>query len=215
MAHLKLRYLIVILLLGATATVVEDLQYESLRDDNSDLSDLQEIPLHIGEWWQGRDFPLEEMVYEILETKAIIHRSFTGSDGKNVFLSVVHYSDTKVDFHAPEACLGGRGLKTEKTNKQISLLSNEQRITLDVAEIVTTKANGKSLTYYFYKSGKFTGSNYIKMRLSIAVNKLSSDDTRGSLVRISTEFNPNSKAEAESLLTDFLQDFFPYVQQIL
>ena len=77
MANLKIRYLIVILLLAVTASVVNGLQYDSSQDDESGLADLQPIPMQIGEWWQGKDFPLEEMVYEILETRAIIHRSYT------------------------------------------------------------------------------------------------------------------------------------------
>lgn len=215
MAKLKLRYLVVIILMAITAFAVNGLRYDVTLNDESGLEDIQSIPMQIGHFWQGQDFPLEEMVYEILETRAIIHRAFTGAQNENVFLSVVHYADTKVDFHAPEACLGGQGLKTTKTNKQLSLLSGEKRTTLDVAEIVTTKANGNSLTYYFYKSGKFAGSSYMRLRLSVATNKLTQNDTRASLVRISTGFTPANKAEAESRLADFLQDFFPYVQNTL
>jgi EpsI family protein len=214
MANLKYRYLIVVLLLAVTASVVNGLQYSSEIDD-SEAADLLPIPLQIAEFWQGQDFPLEEMVYEILETRAIIHRSYTRNNGENVFLSIVHYSDTKVDFHAPEACLGGRGLKTEKTDKTISFQSGDEQIALDVAEIMTTTSTGKTLTYYFYKSGDFVGSNYIKMRLSIAANKLFENDARGSLVRISTNFEPGKKAEAESLLAGFLQDLYPNIIQSL
>lgn len=215
MANLKLRYLIIVILLALTTTAVNGLQYESSRDDEAGLTDLQAIPMQIGEWWQGKDFPLDEMVYEILETRAIIHRSFTGENGQNVFLSVVHYSDTKVDFHAPEACIGGRGLKTKKTHKTINLLSGNKQTTLDVAEMVTTRETGKTLTYYFYKSGQFSGSNYIKMRLSIAANKLFRNDARGSLIRISTTITPDNEEEAGTLLLGFLQDFFPYVSRSL
>jgi EpsI family protein len=215
MAKLKFRYLIVIILMVITASAVNGLQYDVSLNDESGLEDIQAIPLQIGDFWQGQDFPLDEMVYEILETRAIIHRAFTGPQDENVFLSVVHYADTKLDFHAPEACLGGQGLKTTKTNKQISFLSGKQKTTLDVAEIVTTKTNGNSLTYYFYKSGKYAGSNYIRLRLSVAANKFTTNDTRASLVRISTDFSSGEKAEAESRLTVFLQDFFPYAQQIL
>lgn len=214
MANLKYRYLIVVLLLAVTASVVNGLQYSSEIDD-SEAADLLPIPLQIAELWQGQDFPLEETVYEILETRAIIHRSYTRNNGENVFLSIVHYSDTKVDFHAPEACLGGRGLKTEKTDKTISFQSGDEQIALDVAEIMTTTSTGKTLTYYFYKSGDFVGSNYIKMRLSIAANKLFENDARGSLVRISTNFEPGKKAEAESLLAGFLQDLYPNIIQSL
>ncbi len=202
--------------MAVTATAVSSLQYESSQDDEAALADLQTIPVQVGEEWLGQDFHLEETVYDILETRAIIHRSYVGENGQDVFLSVVHYSDTKVDFHAPESCFGGRGLKTVKTNKTITFLSSgDEQTTLDVAKLVTTRPNGKTITYYFYKSGDFVGSNYIKMRLSIAANKLLRNDARGSLIRISTVIRPDREAEAESLLVEFLQDLLPYVHQSL
>ena len=214
MANLKIRYLIVVLLLAATACLVYGLQYDSSYDDVDGLVDLQKIPLQIGKW-QGRDFPLDEMVYEILETRAIIHRSFAAVDGDEVFMSVVHYHDAKVDFHAPESCIGGRGLKTVKTTRTISLYSGDQKISLDVAEMITTRETGQTLTYYFFKAGRYVGSNYIKMRLSIAANKLARNDTRASLIRISTALIPGKKAAAESLLTGFMEDLSPYIRQSL
>ena len=213
MENLKVRYLIVILLLAVTASVVNGLQYAAV--DDSGISDLQQIPVQIAEVWQGQDYPLEEMVYDILETRAIIHRSYTNKTEGSIFLSIVHYSDTKVDFHAPESCFGGAGLTTVKTNKTLTFLFGGKQTTLDVAEMVTTMSTGKTLTYYFYKAGDYVGRNYIKMRLSIAANKLFRNDARGSLIRISTTIGPGNVSDAEALLIGFLQDFFPYIQQSL
>lgn len=215
MANLKFRYLIVTLLLTVTASAIYALQYDSSRDDEAGFADLLTIPMQVGKW-RGQDFPLDEIVYAILETKAIIHRSYTADNGNNVFLSVVHYHDTKVDFHAPEACIGGRGLKTKKTTKTLTLFPGDQKMTLEIAEMVTTRSDGdQTLTYYFFKAGHFIGSNYIKMRLSIAANKLTRNDTKGSLIRISTTLTPGNEAAAESSLTDFIEDLFPHVQQAL
>ena len=214
MANLKFRYLIVVILMAVTAFVVYNLQYDSLQDDETGLANLQAVPMQIGKW-KGQDVSLDETVYEILETRAIIHRSFTAANGGNVFLSVVHYHDTKMDFHAPEACLGGRGEKTKKTTKTITLFYSSQQRTIDVAEIIATRATGQTLTYYYYKSGRFIGSNYIKMRLSIAANKLARNDTRGSLIRISTTLIPENEAAAESVLVSFMEELLPFVQQSL
>ncbi len=215
MANIKIRYLIVIVLLAITASVVNGLQYTSSKDEDSGLADLERIPLQIGESWQGHDFPLEETVYEILETRSIIHRSYALSNGESVFLSIVHYSDAKVDFHTPEACLGGQGLKTEKTTKTITLFSGNQETTFDIAEIITTRDTDESLTYYFFKAGSFVSSNYIKMRLSIAANKLRMNNSKGSLVRISTTLKPGNETQARSQLRNFLEDIYPFIQQSL
>ncbi len=213
MANLKIRYLIAVVLLAATAGLVYSLRYDSSYDDKAGLADLQRIPMQIGKW-RGRDFPLDERIYEILETRAIIHRSFVSATGE-VFLSIVHYHDAKVDFHAPEACIGGRGLKTVKTTRKISLPSGGQKIVLDVAEMITTRETGQTLTYYFFKAGRYVGSSYIKMRLGIAANKLTSHDARASLIRVSTALLPGRKATAESLLNDFVASLLPYVRKSL
>jgi len=214
MANLKFRYVIVTLLLTVTAFMVYILRYDSSPDDETGLAILQTIPMQVGKW-KGQDVFLDETVYEILATRAIIHRSFISEKGDNVFLSVVHYHDTKVDFHTPEACLGGRGEKTTKTTKTITLFTGDQQRTFNIAEIIATRASGQTLTYYFFKSGLFLGENYIKMRLSIAANKLSRNDTRGSLIRISTSLIPGNKLVAEALLINFLEEILPYVSQAL
>ncbi len=214
MEKLKFRYLIVIFMLVVTVVVVNSLQYDASLDEKAEFSGLQKIPLQIGKWI-GQDYPLQEMVYEILETRAIMHRAYTADNGQQVFLSIVHYHDTKVDFHTPEACIGGRGLKTTKTNKMITFISGTEENHIDVAEMLTTMSTGQTLTYYFFKSGQFVGSSYIKMRLNIAANKLVKNDARGSLIRISTTVTPGYESEAETLLVAFIKDLFPYIQQSL
>lgn len=210
---MKLHYLIVILLLGAAATIVNALHYKPEHDDG--LANLQHFPFQINKQWNGQDYQLDQSVYDILETNSIIHRSYTKNNKEHVFLSVVHYSDTKVDFHAPEACLGAKGLKASKTNRKIVLQVDNLEINFNVAKLITENNAYKTLTYYFYKSGNFVGSNYILLRFEIAANKLSRGDTRGSLIRVSTIFTQDNEAVAETLLIGFLEDIFPYIQQTL
>ena len=214
MSNLKFRYLIVALLLIVTAFMINSVQHNSSNDDKKGLINIQKIPMQIGKW-KGQDLSLDETVYDILETRAIIHRSFIAGNRDTVFLSIVHYNDTKVDFHTPEGCLGGRGQKITKTTKAITLFSGVQQRTFDIAQIISTTAKGQNLVYYFYKSGQFIGSNYIKMRLSIAANKVKRNDTRGSLIRISTELTQGNLPAAESRLIDFIENLFPYIQQSL
>lgn len=210
----KSRYLAVAILLVATTLVVSVLQYDSSQNKGIDSAALQSIPMQFGKWI-GEDSPLDEKVYEILETRAIIHRSYRNSNGDDVFLSIVHYNDAKVDFHAPEACIGGGGMEAIKIAKTVTLSYGTERRNIELAELVTTRTSGQTLTYYFFKAGKFVGSNYIKMRLGIAANKLVKNDTSGSLIRISTTLIPGKKEMAESTLLTFIEDIFPVVQRNL
>lgn len=211
MASLKLRYFIALVLLSATACFVKSLQYDSKQDDVAGLAAIRAIPMRLGKW-QGHDVPLAEEVYDILETKAILNRSYVSPEGNHVFLSIVHYSDTKVDFHAPEACLGGRGERTTKIVKKIYLTLNGKTFPLTIAEVQARNFDSQSLSYYFYKAGQFMGQSYIKMRLNIAYNRLTKQDKSGSLIRVSIPIQLTvSKEKQETRLKQFLQELVPFL----
>ena len=214
MIGLLRRYLIVAVLVFLTAFVVKSLGYDSEQDNIAGSVAIQRLPLKFGEW-NGYNVLLEDRVYEILETRAIIHRSFNSPQGDNVFLSIVHYQDTKVDFHAPEACIGGRGLKTKKTTKLMTLFSGLAEIKLECAELITTRENGQTLSYYFYKAGSYVGSNYVALRFNIAINKLVDSTSSSSLVRVSTPIIAGDKERASKLLIGFIQDIFSELQETL
>lgn len=211
MTNLKLRYLIVAVLLLATASIVLALQHNSFQDETAGLAELQKIPMQIGKW-KGQDLPLDESVYEILETRAIIHRNYTDDLGNTVLLSIVYYHDTKVDFHAPEACLGGRGERTEKHKKRIMINRGNNSFFLEIAEILASSVNGKSVSYYFYKTGEFMGQNYIKMRFNLAKNSLFGGDRRGSLIRFSVSLGTDGdQSKVEKLIESFMQQLMPAI----
>jgi len=201
-------------MLLVTSIIAEMLRYDPASDQKTNAYVMKNVPLNFGKW-HGKDVNLDTQVYEILETKNIIHRAYISDDGENVFLSIVHYNDTKVDFHAPEACIGGRGLKTKKTTKTITLLNNGVKKDINIAEMITTRPTEKTLTYYFFKTGEFLGQNYIRMRLSIAKNKIMHNDTSGSLIRVSTNLPPNNYDKSADILAVFLQDIFPKLQETL
>ncbi len=114
MKTFKIRYLIAVMLIAITAIVVHLLQYDSQYNNTAAIEAINKIPLRVASW-TGHDVHLDNRIYEILDTKAIIHRAYVSDKGDEVFLSIVHYADTKVDFHAPEGCLGGRGIEAEKS----------------------------------------------------------------------------------------------------
>ncbi len=211
MKNITVRYLLIIFLLILTATLVNALQYDSSQDDTAEFTMLQEIPMQIGDW-QGRDLPLDDSVYNILETRNIIHRNYTNTEGDTILLSIVYYNDTKVDFHAPEACLGGRGERTSKTVKRLNLKIGTQSFPLEVAEIISTNPDRYGVSYYFYKAGNFMGQNYIKMRLNLARNSLFSGDKSGALIRFSGNYwNENDRQKMERLMQSLIQKIIPAI----
>lgn len=210
MMNLRNRYLLFVIILVVFIFVGYPLKYDSSINSESALQAVNKLPKEYNDW-RGRDVYLDPTVYEILDTKAIIHREYVNSKGQSVLLSIVYYSDTKVDFHTPEGCLGGKGIRAKKSVKPISIKNEAQYISFDVAEIKTNYNRNKSIVYYFYKAGKFIGQNYIKMRLNIAKNKFLSKNRSGALIRISTNLKSNGENTGEGILKNFLDDFFIYI----
>ena len=205
----KSRYILVVLIIFVTAGLVTFIQYDTYHQTENAIQTISKIPSNIGEW-QGTDVFLSENVYELLETRAIIHRSYAFQN-QRVFLSLVYYPETKVDFHAPEACLGGRGKKIRKTSKSIAFTSSEKKISLDLNQLVYDDGLHEELVYYFYKAGSFMGKSYIHLRLKLAANKLSGNGSAGALIRVSTSAKTTDSMIALERLKLFVQDLYPYL----
>ena len=94
-----------------TVLIANVFSYDRYHKTGQAIDAIRNVPLKI-EGWVGMDLPLEERVYRILETKSIIHRRYI-SNNQTIFLSLVYYPETKVDFHSPEGCLGGKVLKSK------------------------------------------------------------------------------------------------------
>ena len=113
MEKLRTRYIIATLVIIIGSVLVNLINYETYYRAAEAIQTVGQIPLQLGKW-RGTDVFLPENIYEILETRAIIHRSYQIED-QRVFLSLVFYPETKVDFHAPESCLGGLGREIKKS----------------------------------------------------------------------------------------------------
>jgi len=75
MEKIRNRYVIVIIIIFITGIFVRFLNYDSTLNVEDSVKTIQKIPLKINDW-NGVDLALEESVYEILDTRAIIHRNY-------------------------------------------------------------------------------------------------------------------------------------------
>jgi len=213
MEKIKIRYVVLLAILFTTAGVVNFLSYDTFYEADAAVKTINKIPLKLGEW-QGRDVPLDKRVYDILETKAIINRGYV-SNGKSVFLSLVYYPETKVDFHAPEGCLAGRGVQISKSPRSILIYYNGKRVNIALNQLVRRHNGVDELYFYFYKAGSFVGKSYIKLRFNLALNKFKSKSRSGSLIRVSTPVVDGNYQAASKTLTNFIQSLYPYLIKYL
>lgn len=213
MENISIRYIILSCILVFTAMLVSFFSYSAYNDSEAGMRAINKIPLEFGKW-QGKEVQLENLIYEILETKSIIHRTYRSESGKDVFLSIVYYAETKVDLHAPEACLGGKGILVEKTKKTISFINDNKFTRLHLNQLVRKQKTHEELIYYFYKAGHFMGENYIKLRFSLAMNKFTNKEKSGALIRVSTPVRAEDFKQSSELLVDFIAELYPYLQNL-
>ena len=209
MKKFRNRCLILVLILSVSSVLINFLSYDKYTDAQAGIQAIEKIPHNIGRW-KGHDFPVENLIFEILETRSIIHRDYTANKS-NVFLSLVYYPQTKVDFHAPEGCLAGQGVEISKTVKEIYINVEGNRLKLLVNQLVRQKDGSEELIYYFYKAGDFIGPNYIKLRLALALNKLTTKEKSGSLIRVSTPIESNNAEYAQARLKEFIEALYPFL----
>ena len=213
MEKLTYRYILLTFILFLTSLLVLFLSYNTFYKADAAVKSINKIPLQIGDW-KGRDIPLDKRVYDILETKAIINRSYI-SNGKLVFLSLVYYPETKVDFHAPEGCLAGRGVQISKSPQSILIYYNGKSIKIALNQLVRRHNGVDELYFYFYKAGSFVGKSYIKLRFNLALNKFKSKSRSGSLIRVSTPVVDSNYQAASKVLCSFIQALYPYLIKYL
>lgn len=207
MENIRNRCFILIVILLLMTSLVTILEYDIFEKSDYGLEIIKRVPYHIGEW-KGTDVKLNEDVFEILETKSIIHRNYA-SEKNDVFLSLVYYPDTKVDFHAPEACLGGSGERLEKEKKILNIDINGKKIELHVNQLVRKNGLFKELIFYWYKAGAYMGESYFGLRFNIAVNKMVSKNKSGALIRVSTKIDNDKYDEASDRLKRFIEKLTP------
>lgn len=203
-------------IMGFLAVTVRLVSYGKEDTIEQGVETVRQIPMDIGEW-RGTDHVFDPIVYDILETKAILHRSYKNRQGQEVFLSLVYYQETKVDFHAPEGCLGGQGIKTEKTPSILNIVEDSGKtIALKVNKLIQHQDNHNILVYYFYKTGAYVGRNYIKLRLNLVLNKFKETQNSGSLIRVSTPLLESDDGRiSHDALESFTSSLFPYLTKYL
>ena len=214
MGKIKIRYIVAIIIILVGAVLVNAVEYKTFYKAEDAVLTVKKIPHKMGKW-HGTDHALSENIFDILETRAILHRSYQLED-QRVFLSLVFYPETKVDFHAPEGCMAGSGIEINKSTKTIEFRNGGgESIRLGINQLTYEDGLQRDLVYYFFKAGSFMGNSYIHLRFSLAGNKLSGNGTSGALIRISTADKPIHGIGADERLKNYIAALYPYLIQYL
>lgn len=167
------------------------------------------LPMEI-DGWKGRDLPVEERSYQILETRNLILREYE-KNGKKVYIYLIYSSDNRKVSHPPEVCFEGSGVTIIRKNRV--------KMPLDGADITANKLIVErggivNVVVYWYKAGNFYTANYMKQQAAIALHALKFKRTSGALIRVSAEApsgDPQKAFEEIKLFSRTISKYFPTV----
>ena len=188
---------------------------------------LRDLPLRVGERWEGREVDLDARTLEVLQLtdhvmRAYVPRTAGSPDGARaagsiegtpkhgiapVYLYVGYYDDqrTGATYHSPKNCLPGSGWQiTESGTTDVSVAGGR----FAVNSVVIEKGFDRQLVLYWYQDrGRSIASEY-SAKFFLIRDAVVRNRTDGALVRISTPI-VETREDADLHAVRFLEDVWP------
>ena len=177
--------------------------------------DLEKLPLTLG-GWQGKIYPVQERILQILETEYILDRDYVNGDGRHMFLSIVYYPDNKIGFHNPESCNTGAGSKIIKKDV-LSVKNNKTGVRSEdfaVNRLILQRMQGNKVILYFFVSGNYMTHDYLKFRLHMMKQQMGFRRPSGAQIQIHSNIVPDLKTTI-AVMEDFIQNLAPKLPDYL
>jgi len=174
-----------------------------------DVIDMRKFPYQIGDW-KGKDLPITEGEYKILETRNLFSREYSKRSGERVFLFVIYSENNRSVFHPPEVCLIGSGFNVE--DKQVDELKHGSQV-LRTNKLFIRKDKLKELVLYAYKAGNLYTDNFYLQQAYLAFHQVLGRAVPGATIRVSMPIIGDEK-KTLATLRQFLGDVVKAVDQM-
>ena len=202
------RYILIITIFSIVAVLSLYLYYQQIKPE--DAFNVSDFPMKIGQW-SAEDIPLDDEVYEILETRNLILREYKTKDAPSVVLYIIYADKNRKATHPPEICLTGGGVTIlEKKEKDLKITDNNQKLDIKVNYMLTEQGKTREVFIYWFKAGKTFTPKYLNQQLRIMFNQLKGKSSGGAMIRLSTRIVENEQ-EAINRLTGFTKEIIPII----
>ncbi|MFH0827561.1 MAG: exosortase C-terminal domain/associated protein EpsI [Candidatus Omnitrophota bacterium] len=169
--------------------------YFSAPVDSKDTL-IKNFPRVIG-GWKAQDIPLDQRIYDLLETKNLIMRDYQDPQGRIINLYIIYSQDNRKVSHPPEICLQGDGATVvEKTPLKISAAIKANKLAME-------KKLTREIAVYWYKAGSHYTANYVDQQIRMSWDRLMGRKTSLSLIRVIAVVENNNDQEALSRIREF------------
>jgi len=179
--------------------------------------DLKQFPKQIGEWQTEESYILDQKTLEILKSNQDVGRRYVNSRGQTIGFFIAYFNDQKygAQIHSPKHCLPGGGWKIIHKETYTIQLQSSPLYQLKMNKLVTSNKRFQELmVYWFWTRGGTITSEY-GLKIDLAKNALFRKPTDAAFVRINLPIMENNPSEALQLASQFIEDVFPAIKQVL
>lgn len=169
---------------------------------------LEQALLDIQEWTQAEKNELSSIIVEELKLDDYVFQTYTKHDDSVTLYVGFYFTGKKVGAaHDPQVCYPGQGWKlTGKDRRSYSLGGNGD---LDYSRVVADLNGNKEEIYYWFQVDNESVPNTFLQKISLLKKKLLQQGENNAFVRISTSLNNKSEKEAQRVMLDFVDKFYP------
>jgi len=198
-------YVLVVLLALVTSTTMFS---KPLRVEGRSETDFSKIPMEPGEW-VGRTSRFDERTYEQLPSCSLLLRFYEHEIHPNIELAIVYGTDLG-DFHQPEICLEGQGLRS--VGKDRVQIREGGGTSFEAVELITESDYGRRIFLFWFYSEGVSSTSLGTYKVRVFSERLRMRRVQPSaLIRLSTEVL-GSDEEAIDRLVRFAEEVVPYIR---
>ncbi|HEY3297830.1 MAG TPA: EpsI family protein [Armatimonadota bacterium] len=176
-------------------------------------TDFAAIPMSFDKW-EGIQLRFDKRTYEALPTCSLLLRDYITKDEPSMVELAIVYGRDLGDFHQPEYCLEGQGLKAVREFSVTARRGKSGNFDANALIMVDGNGNRWAYMYWFYTRGR-TGTQLGSVKVREFVDRLKGRTMEPSaMIRLMTKA-VDSDDKAITRLTRFAESSFPYLEKEL
>lgn len=212
MDTLRRRYLLVIVALALASPLALYLQYDVPAAQG--LEELKrKVPTQMGDWCMvpGAERGPTEDEKRILETDAVLTRTYTRGSGPQCDLSITFSRDNRRVAHPPEICYKGGGWSVE-ANELVSFLVEGRAFYAN--RLLLFRGGTRLHVLYWFRAGQADSASYLRMQWNIIKLQFTRRGSSSALLRVSAiSSSPDEDRAVLAALRDFAAAVIPAVSK--
>ena len=143
----------------------------------------EDIPMIIGDWY-GKDLPISERVYEILETRDTFTREYVSTNGERILFTVVFAQSNRKVAHPPEVCIRGAGWNISPMESETIALTGGKIDKVTMNKFLLKRGNEIEIVLYLYKAGDMYTTSYYRHQINVVLNSILRKNSSAALIEI-------------------------------